>query len=654
MKVKLHKYQAGGTIITTDYEPTLVTQGAYGPSLQQLEQTIATSMSFGNKASQQQNANNENVTMKDLLTSIKDMQGLPTDVNFVINKIKSDLSLAEVLKDPITGQSPISLTDAYLQGIQYLNQVKNSKITFDNAYRNASNKGTIGEAAITSDGNVVVKNVKDGSLSTVSVQQYLNNEKTYNLQTNGDLLQLRRMDPNYKFADNILDVVENGISTKGINDFINQFSSGLGVNTLQKEGYSKIQAQRIINGANIIQEAQRNGVNLSGGIDGLFKTTKLTEDQKRQAQEAVIAIDKLLPKNYRSLLALKAGNAQNPDKGVFDLITIMIDKNTSNKLQYSINKINEKNGKKGDSDSDSDESLDKAKEGPEGQWFRGIGEQKSFNLSLDGTQGFVVKGVVGAITKDSEGKQALGPNASLQEVGESPFAKGMDVNNATFGDGMRIDSNSINKVIVDANRLVSAELPLDTSTDTPKPDFNILQKKENADAQLKSRYKIDPDREDLTSQQKHLINTVYRNYNIPIKYDENTGKLVQGKWQRFGLLKGTLTNEAILGDVNTKYIRQVEDSNEIKNYEDSRKTKTGQEKYQFDSGWFGSGINGDKLYQGTIFIPVTDSYMTMTARERTIPQQQMINQLDVANRQAIQSGVAPKAVTKFNMFNGQQ
>jgi len=25
MKVKLHKYQAGGTIITTDYEPTMVT-----------------------------------------------------------------------------------------------------------------------------------------------------------------------------------------------------------------------------------------------------------------------------------------------------------------------------------------------------------------------------------------------------------------------------------------------------------------------------------------------------------------------------------------------------------------------------------------------------------------------------------------------------
>jgi hypothetical protein len=126
----------------------------------------------------------------------------------------------------------------------------------------------------------------------------------------------------------------------------------------------------------------------------------------------VIAIDKLLPKNYRSMLALKAGNAQNPDKGVFDLITIMIDKNTSNKLQYSIDKINEKNGKKGEGDED-DDGTDKVKEGPDGQWFRGIGEQQAYNISLDGSQGFIVKGVVGAITKDPEGKQTLGNSASL-------------------------------------------------------------------------------------------------------------------------------------------------------------------------------------------------------------------------------------------------
>jgi hypothetical protein len=120
----------------------------------------------------------------------------------------------------------------------------------------------------------------------------------------------------------------------------------------------------------------------------------------------------MLPNNYRALLALKAGNAQDPDKGVFDLITLMVDKNTSSKLQYGIDRIKEKNGKDGDSDGDGDGDLNKAKEGPAGQWFRGQGEHRTYNISLDGSKGFVVNGVVGAITKN-EGKDALGTSATL-------------------------------------------------------------------------------------------------------------------------------------------------------------------------------------------------------------------------------------------------
>nr|DAR62452.1 MAG TPA: hypothetical protein [Bacteriophage sp.] len=42
------------------------------------------------------------------------------------------------------------------------------------------------------------------------------------------------MDPNFTFSDNILDIVENGASTEAIIKFINQFSSGLGTDTLQQ------------------------------------------------------------------------------------------------------------------------------------------------------------------------------------------------------------------------------------------------------------------------------------------------------------------------------------------------------------------------------------------------------------------------------------
>lgn len=650
MKVKLHKLQQGGSIIATTYQPVTVTQGAYGPSLQQAEQAIA--MGFQGQQSQKQAS--DEPTKKDLLNAIKSMEGLPTDVNFVISKIQQDLSMSELLKDPITGQTPISITDAYLRGIQYLNQIKNSKETFDNAYKNASSKGSINEAAVTSDGNVVVSNRDSGELQVVTVQDYLNNRNNYSLKTNGDLLQLRRMDPNYKFADNILDVVENGVSTKTINEFINQFSSGLGVDTLQKEGYSKLQAQRIINGIDIIQEAQQQGVSLTGGLDGIYKTTKLTADQKKQAQEAVIALNRMLPNNYRALLALKAGNAQDPDKGVFDLITLMVDKNTSSKLQYGIDRIKEKNGKDGDGDEDGDGDLSKAKEGPAGQWFRGQGEHRTYNISLDGSKGFVVNGVVGAITKN-EGKDALGTSATLQEVSQSDF-KGLDVNNATFGNGIRIDSNSGNKVIVDANRLISAELPIDPNSSTPKPWLDLLKYKEDSDSILKTKYNINPDSDNLTMSQKRIVNQIYQSNHLPAKYDNQTGEMVQNKWMRFGLLKGTLTQEALMtNDVNTKYIRQITEDNEIKNYEDIRKAKNNDNKYSFDSGWFGTGISGDKLYQGTIFIPVTPSYETMTARDRTIPQQQSINQLDVANQQSLNGGTPPQmSIKQFNMFNGNQ
>ena len=477
-------------------------------------------------------------------------------------------------------------------------------------------------------------------MDTVSAQDYLKNQDKYILQTNGDLLQMRRMDPKLTFSDSVLDIVENGVSTKTITEFINQFSSGLGTDTLQQQGYSKIQSQRISNGINIIQEAQKNGINLTGGIDGLYKTTKLSEDQKRQASEAVTALYKMMPTNYKSLLAIKSGNAENPDKGVFDLITLMIDKNSSNKIQYQIDK--EKEGKDSTEESSSDGvSSDKIKSSSVEQWFRGMGEQKQFNISLDGSQGFVVKGnTMGA---DDSG-HPIGIS-TLQGLSSSSFGKALDINNATFGNGMRIDVNGSGKVIIDGNSITGVELPIDTSDQTPKPDFNLLKLKEQADNLLATKYNIQnpDDSTKLTKAQLHQINVVYRQEGLPQKYDENTGQLIQQRWKRFALVKGTTTQEAIMGDVDKKYIRKIEEDNEISNYQTARRKLTGDEKYQFSDSWFG----GDDLYQGTIFIPVTDSYIRATAGQdstRTVGQTNNINQLEQSTLQGINLGRPPMQI----------
>ena len=639
MKVRLHKFQAGGSIIASTFQPITVTPGAYAPSLQQAEQSIAMATQSGTQSGGSSKGSSDELTKKDLIESLKGIEGLPSDVNFVIDKISKDLSMAEILKNPITGESPINISDAYLKSIQYLNQVKNSKNTFDNAYKSATQNGSINEAAVTSSGLLVVKD-SEGKMDTVSAQDYLKNQDKYILQTNGDLLQMRRMDPKLTFSDSVLDIVENGVSTKTITAFINQFSSGLGTDTLQQQGYSKIQSQRISNGINIIQEAQKNGINLTGGIDGLYKTTKLSEDQKRQASEAVTALYKMMPTNYKSLLAIKSGNAENPDKGVFDLITLMIDKNSSNKIQYQIDK--EKEGKDSTEESSSDGvSSDKIKSSSVEQWFRGMGEQKQFNISLDGSQGFIVKGnTMGA---DDSG-HPIGIS-TLQGLSSSSFGKALDINNATFGNGMRIDVNGSGKVIIDGNSITGVELPIDTSDPTPKPDFNLLKLKEQADNLLATKYNIQnpDDSTKLTKAQLHQINVVYRQEGLPQKYDENTGQLIQQRWKRFALVKGTTTQEAIMGDVDKKYIRKIKEDNEISNYQTARRKLTGDEKYQFSDSWFG----GDDLYQGTIFIPVTDSYIRATAGQdstRTVGQTNNINQLEQSTLQGINLGRPPMQI----------
>mgnify|MGYP003601785290 FL=1 len=47
-----------------------------------------------------------------------------------------------------------------------------------------------------------------------------------------------------------------------------------------------------------------------------------------------------------------------------------------------------------------------------------------------------------------------------------------------------------------------------------------------------------------------------------------------------------------MGDVDKKYIRKIEEDNEISNYQTARRKLTGDEKYQFSDSWF----RGDDLY----------------------------------------------------------
>lgn len=643
MKIKFSKYQNGGSLITSTFTPVMATPGAYGPNLEAFEQSLARDLQLG--APKKEKENDGELTQKDLLESFKGIDGLTNDVNFVLNQIQHKMSLSEVLKDPITGSSPINLTSTYLEGLQYLNNVKQSKEAFNKAYDKSVQNETINEIAITSTGGVVVNT--EAGIKTVSTAEYLNNRDKMQALTNGDLLQLRKTDPKMKFADGLLSIVDQGVSTKTIYSLINDFSSNLGTDKLTKEGYSKIEANNITNGLEILKEAHNNGIDTTGGLDGLFKSTNITEHQKRQVTSALEALYKMLPTNYRSLLAVKSGNAENPDKGVFDMLTLIMGSKTKTTLEF---KIDDQTSKEGGSNGSGSGSKRKATAAE--AWLQGAGEQREFNISLgEGNLEFNVRGNTMNMT-DTSGNN-LG-TTTLHKVTSSGFGGILNVKDATIAGGNRIDINGSGKVIVD-DQVTLVELPVDKSVKgIIRPDLDLLRRQQEANNKLK-QMGIDASApvEKLSEEQKQKINQVYRANTLPPKYD-SMGAVIPSNYKPFGIVEGSLTDDAVEGEVNEKYVRNIDDEKARRSYETMRQ-QMGDKEFELDDPWLGFIGSGDKLYKTTIFIPVSPSYMSAVYGNGNTnnPKQGELmdmNRKDRVRQELLENGYKPRPVIGKTSF----
>lgn len=647
MKIKFSKYQNGGSLITSTFTPVMATPGAYGPNLEAFEQSLARDLQLG--APKKEKENDGELTQKDLLESFKGIDGLTNDVNFVLNQIQHKMSLSEVLKDPITGSSPINLTSTYLEGLQYLNNVKQSKEAFNKAYDKSVQNETINEIAITSTGGVVVNT--EAGIKTVSTAEYFNNRDKMQALTNGDLLQLRKTDPKMKFADGLLSIVDQGVSTKTIYSLINDFSSNLGTDKLTKEGYSKIEANNITNGLEILKEAHNNGIDTTGGLDGLFKSTNITEHQKRQVTSALEALYKMLPTNYRSLLAVKSGNAENPDKGVFDMLTLIMGSKTKTTLEFKIDDQTSKEGGSGDGSNGSG-SGSKRKATAAEAWLQGAGEQREFNISLgEGNLEFNVRGNTMNMT-DTSGNN-LG-TTTLHKVTSSGFGGILNVKDATIAGGNRIDINGSGKVIVD-DQVTLVELPVDKSVKgIIRPDLDLLRRQQEANNKLK-QMGIDASApvEKLSAEQKQKINQVYRANTLPPKYD-SMGAVIPSNYKPFGIVEGSLTDDAVEGEVNEKYVRNIDDEKARRSYETMRQ-QMGDKEFELDDPWLGFIGSGDKLYKTTIFIPVSPSYMSAVYGNGNTnnPKQGELmdmNRKDRVRQELLENGYKPRPVIGKTSF----
>lgn len=598
MKFKIRKYAGGGGFMASIYQP--VTTSNKGSSRVALAAALLGGAGVGggtSNGSSKSGSNSGQLTEKDLYTKLGSIDGLQSDVSAVISKIQNDMSQQSLL-DPLGTGSSSSIANKYLENLNYLNQVKQNKDAFNKAYALANNKNSIAEAAVTSNGGVVVKDASD-KIKIVSPEEYLKNKKNYILQTNGNLLAERRENPQYKFNNNLLDIVNNSTSTKEISDTISYFTSSLGSSENTLSGYSVKDQKQIQGGLEILKAAAdkygEQTVMNALNFDGVYKNKVFTSDQLQQAKAAISAIYNMLPNNQKTLLKL---NSNGTESGVIQQITQIVSSKTTNKFNFDTDfqpDLNPDGTKK---------DTDKSKTGEEESNFYSniIKERGGTPITLQINKG---SNAQMSITGTNYGN-ILGsdkntiPETSLYNVMNSGLSGIVtNTNSITFGN-QKINSGQWKDIMYDNSGGTSAHLPKKADGSV---DLEILDEYESCVKAAQRATKNNPDRYDQVLG-KYLMN----NSKLMHLVDQRTGRENPKMFQQYFIINAYAVDRdgSIIKNPNSKYFQKIKDPDDqlVKRIQKGL-TDDDKNPYTIDvDNWY--DFNGhDDIYQGTVYMPIT-------------------------------------------------
>ena len=143
----------------------------------------------------------------DIMDLVKEVAGLPSDANAIIDSIESLLSTKSV-------KSPSSIKSAYLSILRAINTAKFNQEEYKKTQTFVENNKGMNELAIDKYGRVMV--LTENGYDQIDIQKYLKNPSKYYALTNKELLQQRSEVQG--FNNNLLNVVSNGIGIEKVND----------------------------------------------------------------------------------------------------------------------------------------------------------------------------------------------------------------------------------------------------------------------------------------------------------------------------------------------------------------------------------------------------------------------------------------------------
>lgn len=578
-KSRKRKYQSGGGIPFVNISPVITTPEDGAPA-------ITTKKDSGK----------DDLTSKDLLELLKEMDGLPTDMQEIVTQLQN-FQLAETM-DPLGLSTSSDIESRYLSVINRLKIAKFNKEEYNHAFDQLKQNGGLNELAVTSDGFLVGTNA-EGDFQYFTPEQVNAGEpkkEGYSLLTNSNLLYLRANSPNAAFNHQLTTFAQNGIGMQVITQRVNEILQELGTDSDSQKGVVRTGSKGSIKeGIKFLQKAAEaagdDSITDNMSIADYYQAGYLNKNQARQAQQALQYIWSALPENAKALLQVKGGSA----KGAEALISMLVSSKTDIETKFEATPkklLNTGSSSSGSGNND----LSKLTLTPVQMMQVGYTDTQTIVLQKGTKYATVVQAQVLPITDVN--KKLLGVT-TLDKVAESTFGGVLDMNNATMGSQL-IDPQGMQNVQVDSTNLYVMNLPIDKNSPdgTIKPDLAWMTKIEEIDKVIRDQGITDIDQ----------INQLYVQAGLPVLMNDN-GELNTNDYCKFGVLNGHALDSAFRdSDSLDNTVVEIDDEKAINNImRIINKGRSDKDRAGFDSeSWWDSIFGGDhdSMYEGTIYIPI--------------------------------------------------
>lgn len=586
-KRKKRKYQAGGGLPFVGFTPVFATSEKGAPAA---------------AAAKAAKEDKEDLTTKDILTLLKDMDGLPSDMQLIVSSLQN-FALQDKM-DPLNLSSSSDIASRYISLINKVKIAKFNREEYNQAFNQLKGNGGLNEFAITSEGLLIGAN-KDGDFEYFTPDQVNAGEpkkQGYSLLTNSNLLYLRANSLDAAFNHQLTTFAQNGIGMEVITKQISDIISGLGSSKESEDGFVQMGSNgQVKQGLKYLQkvaaEVGDKSIFDDMSVADYYQAGYLTEDQANQAELALNYIWSALPANAKSMLMVKGGSAE----GAVSLVKSLVYSKASTEVQFKATPKKMSASSSGSGSGKAD-SVDELKLTPVQMMQVGYTDHMPVTLQKGTKYATRVNAQVLPITDVN--KKLLGVT-TLDRVAESTFGGALDMNNVTMGSQL-IDPHALQNVQIDSTNLYVMNLPIDRSSPdgTIKPDLAWMTKIEQIDQTIRNQGITDI----------ATINKLYTDAGLPVLMDDN-GNLNLQDYCKFGVLNGHALNSAFKDlDLLDNTVIEIDDEDQISNVMSIlNKGRNEKDRIDFDSkSWADSifGTDHDSLYEGTIYIPIRTNAFT--------------------------------------------